>query len=139
MRWGFAIYGITYRLGVVKEKVLYVGWISKILTTCFPLLGATEKQIHEKYEPQKDNIVNMKIKALHMVSIPCLVCYYCILLLIFIFIFYGSYIDKLSKSLDVEYKHYGIDVQCQVPHSQFLMTFFFFFNLFFEWMKKWSV
>ncbi|KAF3955546.1 hypothetical protein ACB098_03G132000 [Castanea mollissima] len=26
-----------------------------------------------------------------------------------------AYIDKLSKSLDVEYKHNGIDVQCQVP------------------------
>lgn len=24
------------------------------------------------------------------------------------------YIDQLSRSLNVEYKHYGVDVQCQV-------------------------
>lgn len=42
-----------------------------MLTIYFPLLGVTEKQIfHEMYEPLKeDNIVNMKIKTLHMISI----------------------------------------------------------------------
>lgn len=26
-----------------------------------------------------------------------------------------AYIDQLSRSLSVEYKHYGVDVQCQIP------------------------
>lgn len=46
------IHGISYHLGVVKEKALYMDWISKMLTTHFFLICALKEQSHEGYEAQ---------------------------------------------------------------------------------------
>jgi hypothetical protein len=55
---------------------------------------------------------------------------YLFYVLLFLILAYGypvRYIDQLSRSLSVEYKRYGVDVQCQVrPYSVY--QFFLFFS-----------
>ena len=47
-----AIHEISHHLDVVKEKALYMDWISKMLTMYFFLICALKEQSHEGYEIQ---------------------------------------------------------------------------------------
>jgi hypothetical protein len=58
---------------------------------------------------------------------------YLFYVLLFLILAYGypvRYIDQLSRSLSVEYKRYGVDVQCQVrPYSCLPVLPFFFLEI----------
>ncbi|XP_074274352.1 very-long-chain 3-oxoacyl-CoA reductase-like protein At1g24470 [Silene latifolia] len=98
--------GISYPKPMYFHEVSEEVWMKVIRVNVEGTMGVTKAVLPGMLKRRKGAIVNIGSGASVVVpSHP-------------LYAIYGatkSYIDRFSRSLHVEYKHLGIDVQCQVP------------------------